>query len=58
MSKDENLEIATNSEYYCDQLRNLRHLDIRNNQLSNLEANGLSNLADVYLSGNCIESGN
>ena len=41
-------------KYYCDQFQNLVYLDIRNNQLENLEANGLSRLTDVYLSGKLI----
>ena len=41
-------------KYYCDQFQNLVYLDIRNNQLENLEANGLSRLTDVYLSGKFI----
>ena len=41
----------THTKYICDRLQHLRLIDIRNNQLSHLEANGLPHLTEVYLSG-------
>ena len=54
LEKGKKAEDNTSSEYFCDELVHFQYLDIRNNQLSHLKANGLPNLHDVYLSGMSI----
>ena len=46
------INLTHSLEPTCNQFGQLHHLDIRNNQLSQIRANGLMHLTDVYLSGN------
>ena len=46
------INLTDSLESKCNQFDQLQHLDVRNNQLSQIRANGLMHLTDVYLSGN------